>query len=79
MKLSDLKVGDVIVAGSGFTCIQEGRECLVKANCAGELYVDCCGPEDDRSDYGCYHGLDGQEDADGELIGFAWPENRAAA
>jgi hypothetical protein len=70
MELSEVKVGDILIADDGFTCIDEGRECVVKADDNGELYVDCCGPEDTRSDYDDTHMLDGQEDEDGNLIGF---------
>jgi len=79
MKLSDLKPGDVIVADGGFTCIDDGRECLVKADEYSDLYVDCCGADGNESVYASRHTLEGHGDDHGEVIGFAWPENRVAA
>ena len=57
MRLSELKVGQVIVADSGFTCIAPGERCEVMAM-DGELAVRCsdgfhflcgqvAGPDDD--------------------------------
>lgn len=78
MELAELKSGDIIVADGGFTCIDEGRECVVRDDGDGDLYVDCCGPEDTCSDYFDQHALIGQEDEEGNLIGFSWPGSRAA-
>jgi hypothetical protein len=82
LKMEDIKVGDKLKADGGFTCIEEGRVCDVKADDKGNLYVDCCGTEcdfrtevDDRDDpkdftYTEQHRIDGQEDENGTLIGF---------
>lgn len=87
LKFEEVKAGDKLVADGGFTCIEEGRVCEVKADAKGELYVDCCGSEcdfraeiEDRDDpkdftYTEQHALIGQEDDDGTLIGL----ERAAA
>jgi hypothetical protein len=65
MKMTDLKVGDVVVADGGFGCLEDGQRCEVKANAKGELYVEC--------DHG-NHYLEGQKDFHGELIGLTKAE-----
>lgn len=82
VKFSEVCAGDRLIADGGFTCIEEGRVCEVKAGPKGDLYVDCCGPEcdfrkgiegqDDPKgfNYTEQHLLIGQEDDDGSLIGF---------
>jgi hypothetical protein len=61
MKLSELKEGDKLVVGAGFTCMQEGQICEVFRDAKGGLAVKC--------DVG-QHDLDGQCEADGTIIGF---------
>ena len=56
-KLSETKLGDVLIADSGFTCILNGAECQVMQDDDG-LYVPC---QEGR------HYLDGQTD-DGEIL-----------
>lgn len=67
MKLSDLKPGDRLIADDGFGCIDEDDVLEVLEDHAG-LYVICRGDciEADL----CHHYLDGQEDKDGNLVGF---------
>ncbi len=60
IRLESVKVGDVLVADGGFTCLRPGRH-EVKGE-AGCLYVVC------RSGK---HFLDGQDDGNGILVGFA--------
>lgn len=76
---TNVRVGDKLRADDGFTCIEAGRVCVVKTDAQGELYVDCCGHQIDlrsggfdatKLDYSHRHGLDGQEDEDGTLVGF---------
>jgi hypothetical protein len=78
LKMDDIKVGDKLIADGGFTCIEEGRVCEVKAR-GDTLYVDCCGSNSDLRDegsdptlltYTSSHDLDGQEDEDGTILGF---------
>jgi len=40
-KLSDLKVGDQLIADAGFSCVQEDEVVTVKSDPEGHLYVDC--------------------------------------
>jgi len=67
MKLDDLKQGDVIVADDGFTCMPANRFCLVIEGRNGK-YVLC-----EQGD----HYLDGQDDGEGNLVGFRWPLGKA--
>ncbi len=60
---ADVKLGDHLVADSGFTCIKDGEVVEVlqdKDNM--ELYVTCAVGR---------HFLKGQEDAHGMLVGFS--------
>jgi hypothetical protein len=50
------KPGDIVVTDGDFLCLPAGQRCEVKADMAGDLYIDC--------DEGA-HGLDGQEDPTG--------------
>jgi hypothetical protein len=60
--VTDVKVGDVLIADPGFPCIAPYQECEVKEDAAG-LYVECSGPEEWLSKkLPCRHGLDGQRD-----------------
>ena len=59
MKISDVKVGETIIADDGFTCMDAGAK-VVKATKHG-LCIDCRDGE---------HYLDGQQGDDGELIGL---------
>lgn len=77
--LKDVKLGDRLRADGGFTCIEANRVCDVKRDDDGDLYVDCCGHNIDlrtekyaplKLTYSGRHGLDGQEDEGGVLIGF---------
>lgn len=79
LKMEDIKAGDKLIGDGGFTCIEEGRVCEVKADAEGCLYVNCCGSDIDLRDdnfdpalltYAESHGLDGQEDEDGIIVGF---------
>lgn len=60
MKISDVRVGDRLIADGGFDCMMEGREVTICRDPDG-LYVWC---NEGR------HYLDGQVSDDGELIGF---------
>lgn len=62
MKLSDVKVGDTLIADAGFTCMKPGPK-TVAADADG-LFVLC---DEGR------HGLDGQLalDGSGRLVGFS--------
>ncbi len=68
--MKDIKPGDKLKADGGFTCIEESRVCEVKADAAGELYVDCCGSDGEESQYGDQHMLSGQCDDGVTVIGF---------
>lgn len=74
MLLSEVKVGDRLIADGGFTCLEEGRVCEVKVDADGDLYVDCQGSLVDvpvvGGRYVHPHLLSGQEDEDGTLIGL---------
>jgi hypothetical protein len=59
-KISDIKVGDILIADDGFTCMKAGEH-EVKASEAGALFIDCTEGR---------HFLAGQERADGTLIGL---------
>lgn len=63
--ITEVKVGDKLVADGGFTCIKEGQVVEVKKNATDGLYVDC--------DYG-HHSLEGQlgytEETYGCYVGF---------
>mgnify|MGYP000266944799 CR=1 FL=1 len=59
LKLEDVKVGDVLTADAGFTCMPAGQH-EVKIDDTG-LYVEC--------DHG-KHYLDGQKMGDGTLDGL---------
>lgn len=63
-RLSELKVGDNLVADSGFTCLREGFVCKVFSD-HGELYVSCNSGR---------HWLAGQLSGD-MLVGF-WRQGR---
>jgi hypothetical protein len=62
MKLSDVRVGMVLIADGGFTCLGEGRY-EVKADHVdhSELYIICREGK---------HFLSGQIDAEGKLVGL---------
>lgn len=61
-KLSELKVGDVLAADGGFTCLKDGARRTVKRNVISrELYIDC-------ADHG--HTLCGQADDGEHLVGL---------
>ena len=74
MKLSDLKVGDIIIADDGFTCMKAGPH-TVHATDDGDLFVWCKGPEDEVGNFPyapTHHLLEGQEDEPGgELVGLS--------
>lgn len=61
MKLSDVKVGDTIIADGGFTCMAPGLKVVAEDD--GGLFVSC----DDG-----HHYLEGQLafDGSGALVGF---------
>ena len=61
VKLSEVKVGNILIADGGFTCIKKGAELVVKQDIFGFFVVDC--------DQGTHH-LDGQLDDNGELAGL---------
>jgi hypothetical protein len=61
MKYADLKPGDELIADGGFTCLKENQLVKVLSNRNRELVVMCADGE---------HSLDGQQDDDGNLIGF---------
>lgn len=60
MKLSEVKVGDSVEVGIGFSCMKTGRY-FVKGE-EGSLYIECEEGE---------HYLSGQEDENGNLIGIS--------
>jgi hypothetical protein len=60
--VTDVKVGDVLIADPGFPCLKPYQECEVKKDALG-LYVDCDGPEEvSFPKVPCHHYLDGQQD-----------------
>ena len=61
--MDEVKVGDVLVADGGFTCIKEGEHVVVDSDEHG-LFVPCS--------FGKHH-LDGQRDTDKNYIGFFRP------
>lgn len=61
MKLYDLRVDDVIIAGEGHSCLRAGERCIVHQTVDGELYVEC--------DYGP-HLICNNTDGDGIIDGF---------
>lgn len=58
-KLADVKAGDAVNADGGFGCMS--GKYTVYADGVGGLYVEC--------NYGTHY-LDGQDDGDGNLVGF---------
>lgn len=78
LKLADLRPGDTLIADEAFSCIDPGRACLVHSDDRMGLFVHCCGPEHQRSDYHDKHFLDGQLNDDGEIVGFARPSAEVA-
>lgn len=40
MKVSEVKLGDILIADGGFDCLKENQHCEVKAD-GDELYVEC--------------------------------------
>ena len=60
MKLSDLKVGDKVIADAGFDCLHAGTH-KVEGD-SGGLFISC---KKGR------HYLSGQEGDDGDLIGLS--------
>ena len=72
--VGEVKIGDVLIADGGFTCIDEGQECMVRARTdhsgRRRLFVKC------RQ---WSHGLDGQLDDAGEnYVGF-WKKDKGAS
>ena len=59
--LEEIKVGEILIADGGFTCLQEGEELKVKVDKAGDKFVEC---EQGQ------HFLDGQENEKGKITGF---------
>lgn len=59
-KLKDLKAGDALIADGGFTCMEKGKEYVVKEATTG-LFVECEEGE---------HYLIGQRNHAGECVGF---------
>jgi len=59
--MKDIKVGNVIIADGGFTCLADGQTCVVRIDRDGDLYVTC---QD-----GCHY-LDGQVDENDIIVGF---------
>lgn len=79
-QLSEIKVGDVLVADGGFTCLTDGERVTVEQDNGG-LFVLCAGPDEGENveaDYGVpatrlrcnQHYLDGQGGEAGECVGF---------
>lgn len=62
LRFDDVKAGDFLVADDGFTCIADGAVLEVQQEPDGTLWVPCATGQ---------HGLDGQEDEDGILVGLA--------
>lgn len=62
-KLSDVKVGDNLVADGGFDCLSNREICEVCSD-ADSLYVPCGMGK---------HYLNGQLNEAGELVGFSVP------
>lgn len=61
MKIIDIKAGDLLKADGYFTCLISGSVYVVKKNTHDNLFIDCDEGE---------HSLDGQVDAEGEVIGL---------
>lgn len=68
-KLSEVKVGDILEADSGFTCLKDGAQLKIKSD-GGDLYVDCSGAEDDDPEEKHKHFIEGQADDGEHLVGF---------
>jgi len=63
MKLSKLKVGDIVLADAGFNCLTAGEHTVAESE--GELFIPCS--------YG-KHYLKGHVDVEtDEVIGFSKP------
>jgi len=60
MKISEFKVGDMVVADAGFTCLDPGEHRIEEDHVG--LYIRCqCG----------HHYLDGQVNGSGHIIGIS--------
>ena len=60
IKLKDIKVGNILIADGGFTCLKEGQKCEVMYKKGLGLYIECNEKQ---------HFLDGQTDFDtGEYL-----------
>lgn len=66
-QLSEIEEGDKLFTDSGFTCIGDGCEVLIKKTAGGDLFFDC--------DEGT-HLLDGQEGDSGECVGLYRKEDQ---
>lgn len=64
IKLAELKIGDTLIADSGFTCLSKNERCRVHKDAEGDLYVKC--------KMGVHY-LEGQLDKDDNLVGFRRP------
>jgi len=61
LPVEQVKIGDILIADGGFTCLQDRQECKVQET-DGELYVACTAG---------FHFLDGQLNDDlTEYVGF---------
>ena len=60
MKLSEIKVEDILVFDDGFTCLKHGEKSIVRQDNKG-LYINC---EEGK------HYLEGQIDEEDNLIGL---------
>ena len=68
LAIDAVKVGDLLRADGGFTCLNDGELCLVHEGPSGGLYVEC------RSGQ---HFLDGQINEAGTAYTGFWMEKRA--
>lgn len=60
-KIDEVKLGDVLIADGGFTCLRENEKLTVSEMLDGTLFVKC--------GHGI-HALDGQLNEEGEYVGF---------
>jgi hypothetical protein len=60
-KASEVKAGDILIAGADFTCMPPVARRIVKADADGDLFVDCADGQ---------HFLSGQLNKAGECSGF---------
>ena len=61
IRLTDVMVGDILIADAGFSCIEDQKKCRVLEDKDKGLYILCSNGK---------HFLDGQTDTIGDLVGL---------